>query len=141
MKKLTLAFAVAMAIMSFGCKKKDGGMNSGAAMAKMTEFKDKMCACKDMACATKVTEEMTAWGQEQSKTQKEPPKMSEADTKKFAEVTDAMGKCMQTAMSAGAAPAEGAAAPTEGGAAAPAEGSAAAPAEGGSAAAPAEPAK
>ena len=135
MQKITLAFAVAMALMSFGCKKKGGG--SGEAMAKMTEFKDEMCKCKDMKCATDVTEKMTKWGQEQSKGQKEPPKMSEADTAKFAKVGEEMSKCMQTAMGAGgamggaapAAPADPAAAP-----AAPAD-PAAAPA------APADPAK
>jgi hypothetical protein len=99
-----------------------------------------MCKCKDAKCAQDVSDKMTKWSQEQSKNQKEPPKMSEADTKKAAEIGEAMGKCMQAAMGAGTAPAEGSAAPAEGSAAAPAEGSAAgsaAPAAEGSAAAPA----
>jgi hypothetical protein len=135
MKNLTLAFMVAMAFVSFGCKKKGGG-DAAAAMAKMTEFKDEMCKCKDAKCAQDVSDKMTKWSQEQSKNQKEPPKMSEEDTKKAAAIGEEMGKCMQAAMGAGAAaPAEGSAAPAEGsaaGSAAPAEGSAA-----GSAAAPA----
>ena len=49
MKKLTFAFMVAMTFVSFGCKKKAG--SSGEAMAKMTEFKDEMCKCKDAKCA------------------------------------------------------------------------------------------
>jgi hypothetical protein len=137
MKNLTLAFMVAMAFVSFGCKKKGGG-DAAAAMAKMTEFKDEMCKCKDAKCAQDVSDKMTKWSQEQSKNQKEPPKMSEEDTKKAAAIGEEMGKCMQAAMGAGmagsAAP-EGSAAPAEGsaaGSAAPAEGSAA-----GSAAAPA----
>jgi hypothetical protein len=85
---------------------------------------------------------MTKWSQEQAKNQKEPVKMSEEDTKKAAAIGEEMGKCMQTAMGAGAGtpPAEGSAAPAEGsaaGSAAPAEGSAAgsaAPAAEGSAA-------
>src|SRR5689334_16962526 len=47
MNKLMIAFAATMALASFGCKKKAGTGGSGEAMAKMTEFKDKMCACKD----------------------------------------------------------------------------------------------
>src|SRR5687768_4811824 len=105
MKNLTLAFMVAMAFVSFGCKKKDGG--SGAAMAKMSEFKDEMCKCKDAKCAQDVSDKMTKWSSEQAKTTKEV-KMSEAETKRAAEIGDQMSKCMQTAMGAGmAAPAEG----------------------------------
>jgi hypothetical protein len=147
MKNLTIAFAIAMTLMTFGCKKKGG--ETGEAMAKYTEFRDEMCKCKDAKCAQDVSDKMTKWGQEQSKNQKEPPKMNEADTKKFADIGKEMGDCMQKAMGAGgamgggtpeggsaAAPAEGgsAAAPAEGSAAAPAAGSAAAPAAEGSAA-------
>ena len=114
MKKLTLAFAIAMAFVSFGCKKKGGGGGAAEAMAKMSEFKDEMCKCKDAKCAQDVSDKMTKWSQEQSKTQKEPPKMSEEDTKKAAAIGEEMGKCMQAAMGAGAA------APAEGSAAAPA---------------------
>ncbi|HEX5063987.1 MAG TPA: hypothetical protein VFV99_31625, partial [Kofleriaceae bacterium] len=92
MKKLTLAFMVAMAFVSFGCKKKGGG-GAAEAMAKMTEFKDEMCKCKDAKCAQDVSDKMTKWSQEQSKNQKEPPKMSEEDTKKAAAIGEEMGKC------------------------------------------------
>jgi hypothetical protein len=111
MKKITLAFAVAMALMSFGCKKKGGG--SGEAMSKMTEFKDEMCKCKDAKCAQDVTDKMAKWAAEQSKGQKEPPKMNEADTKKAQEIGMAMSECMTKAMGAGGAapPADPAAAP------------------------------
>jgi len=136
MKNLTLAFMVAMAFVSFGCKKKgDGG--AGGAMAKMEEFKNEMCKCKDAKCAQEVSDKMTKWGQEQSKNAKEPPKMNEADTKKAQEIGTAMGECMTKAMGAGGAMgggAEGSAAPT------PTEGSAAAPAEGSAAAGSAAPA-
>ena len=102
MKKLTFVLVSALVVLSFGCKKKGAGSSSGAAMAKMTEFKDEMCKCKDAKCAQDVSDKMTKWSQEQSKNQKEPPKMSEADTKKAAELGEQLGKCMQTAM--GAAP-------------------------------------
>src|SRR4051794_15982872 len=77
MKKISIAFLVAAALVSFGCKK---GGGAGNAIAKMTEFKDKMCACKDKACTEKVTEEMTKWGQEQAKSADKDMKMSEEDS-------------------------------------------------------------
>ena len=101
MNKLTFAFLSAVAVLSFSACKKKGGDDSGAAMAKMSEFKDEMCKCKDAKCAQDVSDKMTKWSQEQAKNQKEPPKMSEADTKKAAEIGEQMGKCMQDAMGAG----------------------------------------
>src|SRR5262245_52542831 len=136
MKNLTLAFMVAMAIVSFGCKKKGGGGGAAEAMQKMSDFKDEMCKCKDAKCAQDVSDKMTKWSQEQSKNQKEPPKMSEEDQKKAAAIGEEMGKCMQTAMSAAGAGGSGeggsAAAPPAGGEG----GSAAAPPAGGEGAAP-----
>ena len=135
MKNITMAFAVALALMSFGCKKKGGG--TGEAMAKMTEFKDRMCKCAehDAKCAQAVSDEMTKWSQEQAKNQKEPPKMSEEDTKKAAAIGEEMGKCMQKAMTP-----EAPAAPPADPAAAPADPAAAPPAGGAAPAAPADPA-
>ena len=97
MKNLTLAFAVATTLFTFGCKKKtDGG--AGEAMAKMTEFKDEMCKCKDAKCAQDVSSKMTAWTQEQAKSG--AAKMSEADTKKAQTIGEELGKCMASAMTA-----------------------------------------
>src|SRR5215212_4740018 len=116
MKNLTLAFVVAMAFVSFGCKKKGGGDNA-AAMSTLTGFKDDMCKCKDPKCAQDVSDRMAKWSSEQQKTQKEPAKMSDEDTKKYAAIGEEMSKCMQAAMGAGSA--------MEGSAAGSAEGSAA----------------
>jgi len=107
MMKLTLVFVALFAFA--GCKKK-GGNDTAAAMAKMTEFKDEMCKCMDAACASSVSDKMMKWSAEQNKDKKEPPKMSEADTKKAAAIADEMGKCMQTAM----APPAGSATPPAG---------------------------
>jgi hypothetical protein len=74
---------------------------SATALKKMAEFKDQMCACKDTACAQRVSDVMTSWAQELSKEQTEPPKMTEEDTKKATEIGEEMGKCMQKAMGAG----------------------------------------
>ena len=107
MKNVTM---LVVALLAFGgCKKKGGGESAGAAMAKMTEFKDEMCKCKDAKCAQDVSEKMTKWSQEQAKNQKEPPKMSEADTKKAAALGEELGKCMQTAMAATTTPPAGSA--------------------------------
>jgi hypothetical protein len=70
------------------------------AMKKMSEFKDKMCACKDTKCVQGVSDEMTKWSQEQAKDQRDPPRMSDEDTKRATAIGEEMGKCMQTAMSA-----------------------------------------
>jgi hypothetical protein len=102
MKNLSIAVLAALSLMSFaGCKKKGG---AGDAIAKMTDFKDQMCKCADKACAEKVTEAMTKWGQEMAKEggDKEA-KISEDDTKKMASVTEEMTKCMTKAMMAGGA--------------------------------------
>jgi hypothetical protein len=69
-------------------------------MAKMQEFADKMCACKDAKCAQDVSDEMTKWGQEMSKEMDEPPKMSEEDTEKAMNIGKRMGDCMVKAMGA-----------------------------------------
>ena len=86
-----------------GAADKGGGGSLGDMMAKMTEFKDKMCACADSPCAQKVSDEMTKWSTDMAKDMKEPPKMSVEDTKKATEIGEAMGKCMQKAMGAGSA--------------------------------------
>jgi hypothetical protein len=70
------------------------------AMAKMNEFADKMCACKDTHCAQGVSDEMTKWAQDMAKNEQEPPKMSDEDQKKAVEIGTRMGDCMQNAMSA-----------------------------------------
>jgi hypothetical protein len=68
------------------------------AMKKMSEFKDKMCACKDTACAQGVSDEMTKWSQEMAKEQQAPPRMTEDDTKHATAIGEEMSKCMQKAM-------------------------------------------
>ena len=71
------------------------------AMAKMEEFKTKMCACKDAKCAQGVSDEMTEWSQEMARTMKEPTRMSKDDQRKAAAIGEEMGRCMQTAMGVG----------------------------------------
>jgi hypothetical protein len=75
---------------------------SDEALAKMAEFTDEMCACKDSPCAQRVADHMTKWAQEQM-SGSEPPKMTDEQTQRAAKIGEQLGACMQTAM--GAAPA------------------------------------
>jgi hypothetical protein len=125
---VSLTFATA-------CKKDGGG---GDAIAKMTELKDKMCACKDKGCADQVTQEMTRWGADHKTA--EALKLSAEDQKKLVGVTGDMTTCLTKITTAAAAAAAGSAAAGSGaagsGAAAGGSGSDAASAAGaGSAAA------
>jgi hypothetical protein len=74
--------------------------NVGAALAKMSEFKDQMCACKDALCTKHVNDAMTTWAQEVP-TDVEPPRMTDAQQKRAEEIGRAMGECMQKATETG----------------------------------------
>ena len=133
MKNLTIAFLATASLFAVGACKKKGGGDAGEAVAKMTEFKDEMCKCKDKACADKVQESMTKWSTEMASKagDKKDQKADEATMKKMTEVGQAYGECMTKAMSAGA---ETPPAGSDGSAAAPAgsgSDTAAAPAGGG----------
>ncbi|HEY4058434.1 MAG TPA: hypothetical protein VGM39_17600 [Kofleriaceae bacterium] len=133
MKNLTIAFLATSALFTVGACKKKGGGDAGEAVAKVTEFKDKMCACKDKDCATKVNDDYTKWGTEMASkmaSNKDTAKPDETMAKKMTEVAMAYGECMTKAMGAGATPPAG----DTGSAAAPAAGSGSAPAAEGSAA-------
>jgi len=103
MKHLTIAFLAATALFTVSaCKKKGGG--AGEAMAKMSEFADEMCKCKDKPCADKVQESMTKWATDMAA--KAPKNQatevpSEADKDKMRETSTKMAKCMTAAMGAG----------------------------------------
>jgi hypothetical protein len=80
-------------------------MNVDQVFADMTKFKDQLCACKDAACAQKVSDDMTKWSQELTKREKDPPKLTEEQTRRAADIGEQMGNCMQTAMGASQPPA------------------------------------
>jgi hypothetical protein len=137
MKNLSIAFIAALSLLSFAACKKSGGGGSGGGdyTAKLTDFKNRMCECKDAACASKVTEDMTKWSQEWAKNSGgQAAKMSEADAKKTAEITTEMGNCSAKIQAAAAPPATP---PADPAAAPPADPAAAPPAD--PAAAPAAP--
>jgi hypothetical protein len=99
MTKLSIAFLAAVSIASFGCKKKGG---AGEAMAKMSEFKDKMCACKDKKCADEVQDSMNKWSAENAKNAGDKAeKPDEKTMKEMQEVGTKYGECMAKAMGGG----------------------------------------
>ena len=99
MKNLSIAILAAAALLSFGgCKKKAGGGDDST--AKLGEFKDRMCKCADKACADKVTDDMTKWGQEAAKTMDKDPKPNEDDAKKLQAINEDLIKCQQKLISA-----------------------------------------
>jgi hypothetical protein len=67
-----------------------------AAMKKMIEFKNQMCACNDSKCAQKVADDMTKWGQENAKTP--PGLLDEAAEKQMTDVSKQFADCMTKAM-------------------------------------------
>lgn len=110
MTKLALALSAVLALVSIsGCKSKGSSEGGGSAdvLAKMTELKTKMCACKDPDCAKKVSDELTRWTQDQSSKKKA---LDEAGQKQADALGSEMGDCMARATrttTASAAPAAG----------------------------------
>lgn len=95
MKNLTIAFLATASLFAVGACKKKGGGDAGEAVAKMTEFKDQMCACKDKACADRVTEDFAALGEKHKNT-----KATEAQIREAGKIAEEYGKCMMAAMGA-----------------------------------------
>ena len=76
---------------------------AAAALAKMTEFKDQMCGCRDTACGQRVLDAMTKWSQDQARASATPPKMTNDETKRASTIGEELGRCMQHAMGNAAA--------------------------------------
>lgn len=97
------AFVVSGLILLAGCpSKKDAERQFQVAILKMTEFRTRMCECKDKACADKVQEDMTAWAQQMAKdaptAKSQQP--SEDQIKKMTEAATLYSECMVKAMGA-----------------------------------------
>jgi hypothetical protein len=99
-RELACIVLVALGACDQGQKPRDRREAIRVAFAKMEEFTAKMCACKDMKCAQRVSDEMTNWSVAQAKQQPEPPRFSDEETIRAAAIGERMGKCMQVAMSA-----------------------------------------
>jgi hypothetical protein len=66
------------------------------AIAKMTEFRDAMCACADKPCAERVSSDMTRWSSDAGP----GPKLDEADTRQVADMMAAYTQCQTKAITA-----------------------------------------
>lgn len=104
-KTIWIAFVALSALASVGCKKKGADGGSGDAVAKMTELKNKMCACSagDKACADKVNEDMKKWSDEHAKGGGHAS--DPATAQKLEPISREFGECMTKAMTAAADPA------------------------------------
>ncbi len=74
-----------------------------AALARLGEFTDEMCACPDRACADAVSQEMTRWSTELSKDHVEL-KPTDEEMEEAKQITERLSKCMMTAMGYGNPP-------------------------------------
>jgi hypothetical protein len=83
--------------------RRDRASTPAEALEKLAELKDAMCTCRDATCAERVSHEMTAWSMDQARGLDQPPRLSEAETKRAAAIGEQMGACMQAAF-VGAAP-------------------------------------
>jgi hypothetical protein len=73
---------------------------SDAALAKLDEFADDMCACVDRTCVDGVTQEITRWSQEMKDEYKDL-KPTDEETAQATRSMERLSKCMTAAMSAG----------------------------------------
>lgn len=67
------------------------------ALDRMRELESALCACQDMTCVQRVSEDMTQWSQELSQ-RGEQLKLTDEETKQATEIGMRMGECMQRAM-------------------------------------------
>jgi len=65
-----------------------------AAIAKMTTFRDELCACLDKACADRVLAALTQWAQDEARKPRVEEEYTETDMRKIAELSDGFAKCM-----------------------------------------------
>ena len=70
------------------------------AIDRLGEFADDMCACTDRTCADRVSQDMTRWSMELSKTH-EDLRPTEDEMEEASLVTERLSKCMMTSMGYG----------------------------------------
>lgn len=69
-----------------------------SALAKMAEFRDRICTCTDRDCVDTVTKEMTAWGVEAAKAGPTPA-LDKGETKLSARLGEEIAECTKQALS------------------------------------------
>jgi hypothetical protein len=101
-----IAILIAVVALS-GCKTESKTKSAvAAAMAKMSEFADAMCACKDRACTDVVQESMTRWSADMAAKgdHRMDDRPDEAAMKKMTEIGQQYAECMTRAMMASEPP-------------------------------------
>src|SRR5712671_4503487 len=103
MKTFSISLLMTLSFVAAGCGKKGGGA-AAEYLSKMEGFSKSMCDCKDKACADKVNDDMTKWGQEMAKNAKPGDTSEKPDpemAKKSADVMTKYTECMTKMMMAG----------------------------------------
>jgi hypothetical protein len=72
----------------------DGGSSGSEALARMREFTDRMCQCKDRTCADGVQEDMVKWGTEAAKTAERDERPDPEMVKYASEIMTRYTECM-----------------------------------------------
>ncbi len=75
------------------CPKTSDRARIAEAITKFRGFTDEVCACKDKACADKVSDDMAKWASTMASSSKEP-KPSETEMKDMQELGTRFGECM-----------------------------------------------
>lgn len=79
--------------------------SASVVLAKLIEFKDELCACKDTPCTQHVSDAMTKWAEDQAGKPDNGPKPTDEETKQMAAIGERMAACMTAAMATSPTPA------------------------------------
>jgi hypothetical protein len=138
MTKTSIAFLAALSLAGSGCHKNKGEADKAGAIARLTELRTRMCACKDRTCSDRVSAELAEWGQQEEKSESDRPVApGDKDSEKLEALKDEVASCLlkiEVPGGAGTPGAPGAPAAAGSNAGEPAGGGAAADRAGGSAA-------
>jgi hypothetical protein len=88
-----LSLLVLLAAAACGSNKKPSSPATSEALVKIGEFKTRMCACKDVACAMPVLKDFNTWTRAYQTSPAAQEKMSSDDTQELDTLTAAMQTC------------------------------------------------
>lgn len=89
--RLHLLASIALVLLAPACKKK--GASAGEAIARFSEFTDRVCACKDRACTERVTEDMTKWSMDMQRSHRDA-KPTADEMKRMTDLGQRYGECV-----------------------------------------------
>ncbi|HEX4449781.1 MAG TPA: hypothetical protein VH143_02870 [Kofleriaceae bacterium] len=78
-----------------GSASSSAGPSVDSMLVKMSEFKDKICACPDQTCVEGVSDEMKKWTDDLKQQGVKDPRLNDDQTKRATEIGEALGKCMR----------------------------------------------